>query len=50
VAALFVAHLADRFEERLAFDVADSAADLDDDDVGAGVDAGGADAVLDLVW
>ena len=29
-------HLADRFEERLAFDVADGAADLDDHDLGAG--------------
>ena len=49
VAALFVAHLADRLEERLAFDVADGAADLDDHDLRAGVAADGADAVLDLV-
>ena len=33
VAALFVAHLADRLEERLALDVTDRAADLDDHDL-----------------
>ena len=49
VAALLVAHLADRLEERLALDVADGAADFDDDDVGAGLAADGADALLDLV-
>ena len=35
VAAHLVAHLPDRLEERLALDVADGAADLDDDHVGA---------------
>ena len=47
-AAEFLAHLADGFEEREGFDVADGAADFDDGDVGA---VGGhfAHGVLDLV-
>ena len=49
VAAFLVAHLADRLEERLALDVTDRAADLDDHDLGAGVAADAADAGLDLV-
>ena len=40
--------LANRFEERLALDVADRAADLDEDDVDV-ARGDGADAVLDLV-
>ena len=47
LAADVLAQLADRLEERLALDVADGAADLDDDDVDVVRD--GADAVLDLV-
>ena len=47
-AAQFLAHLADGFEERQRFDVADGAADFDDGDVGA---VGGdlAHGVLDFV-
>ena len=47
LAADVVAELTDRFEERLRFDVADRAADLDDHDVGLGRDA--LDRRLDLV-
>ncbi len=47
VAAHLLAHLADGFEERERFDVADGAADLDDDDVVVGGDL--AHGVLDLV-
>ena len=46
-AADFEADLANRFEERLALDIADSAADLDNDDVGVEGDL--ADPGLDLV-
>ena len=46
---LLAAHLADRLEERLALDVADGAADLDDHDLRAGDPADAADARLDLV-
>src|SRR5207253_678128 len=46
-AAGFLAELADGFEERQRLDVADRAADLDDDDVDAL--AHFADALLDLV-
>ena len=49
VAALLLAHLANRLEEGLALDVADGAAHLDDDDVGAALAADGANARLDLV-
>src|SRR5207244_7181994 len=42
-------HLADRLEERLALDVADRAADLDDHDFGAGIAADATYAFLDLV-
>ena len=42
-----LAQLTDRLEERLALDVADRAADLDEDDVDVARD--GTDAVLDLV-
>ena len=47
--AFLVAHLADRFQMGLAFDVADGAADLDDDHLGSGLLADAADALLDLV-
>src|SRR3990172_4125371 len=47
--ALLVAHLADRLQVRLALDVADGAADLHDDDLGAALTADAADALLDLV-
>ena len=46
-AADVLPELADRLEERQRLDVADGAADLDDDDVVVARDA--ADAVLDLV-
>ena len=46
---LLAAHLADRLEERLALDVTDGAADLDDHDLRAGLAADLADARLDLV-
>ncbi len=44
-----LAHLADGFQERQRLDVADGAADLDDDDIGAPVARHAADALLDLV-
>ena len=47
-AAQFLAHLADGFEERKRFDVADGAADFDDGDVGA-VRGHLAHGVLDFV-
>ena len=47
--ALFTAHLADRFEEHLALDVADGAADFDDHGLGAGDAADAANARLDLL-
>src|SRR5260370_13691752 len=47
VASAVPAELANRFQEGEAFDVADGAADLHDDDVG--VDRGFVDAPLDLV-
>src|SRR5690606_27381417 len=43
------AELPDRLEERQRLDVAHGAADLDQDDLGVGGLAGGADALLDLV-
>ena len=46
-AAGLLAELADRLEEGQRLDVADRAADLDEDDVGVGADA--ADGLLDLV-
>ena len=49
VGRFFVAHLADRFEEGLAFDVADGAADFDDQDIGVGAHGESADALLDHV-
>ena len=49
LAALVLAHLADRLEERQRLDVADRAADLGDDDVGLGLLGEAVDAVLDLV-
>ena len=47
VAADVLAELPDGFEKRQALDVADRAADLDEDDVDVAADR--ADAVLDLV-
>ena len=44
-----LAHLADGLEERQRFDVADGAADLDDDDVRVAVAGDPRDALLDLV-
>ena len=44
-----LAHLADGLEERQALDVADGAADLDDDDVRLAVASDALDALLDLV-
>ena len=44
-----LAHLADRLEERQALDVADGAADLDDDDVRVALAGDAADPLLDLV-
>ena len=44
-----LAHLADGFEERQRFDVADGAADLDDHDVRVAVARDPRDALLDLV-
>ncbi len=44
-----LAELADRLEERQALDVADGAADLDDEHVGAGALREPVDAALDLV-
>ncbi len=44
-----LAHLADGLEERQALDVADGAADLDDDDIGVAVARDTPDALLDLV-
>ena len=44
-----LAHLADGLEERQALDVADGAADLDDDDVGIAVARDAPDPLLDLV-
>ena len=44
-----LAHLADRLEERQALDVADGAADLDDDDVRIAVARDPPDPLLDLV-
>ncbi len=44
-----LAHLADGFEERQRFDVADGPADLDDDDVGVAIAGDAADPLLDLV-
>ena len=49
LAADFAAHLADRLDECLALDVADRAADLDDDDVGVVLPGGEPQALLDLV-
>ena len=49
VAPDVLAHLADRLEEGEALDVADGAADLDDDDVRAAVAGDALDALLDLV-
>ena len=49
VGRLLVAHLTDRFEEGLAFNVADGAADLDDQHVGVGAHGEAADALLDHV-
>ncbi len=49
VSRLFVAHLADRFEEGLAFDVADGSADLNDQDVNAGLPGETADAFFDQI-
>ena len=48
-AADLAPHLPDAFEERLALDVADGAADLDDDDVTVVLPGGEHDPVLDLV-
>lgn len=47
IAADFLLDLADGFQERQAFDVADSAADFRDDDVRIVVVADSIDAVLD---
>ena len=47
--AFFVAHLANRFQKRQRFDVADRAADLDDDDVRLVFLGDRADRVFDLV-
>ena len=49
LAADVLAHLADGLEERQRLDVADGAADLDDDDVGGAVARHAPDALLDLV-
>ena len=49
VAALFLRDLAQRFQKRLALDIADGAAHLGDDDVGARVIAQAIDKLLDLV-
>ena len=49
VAADVLAHLADGLEEGQRLDVADGAADLDDDDVRAAVSGDASDALLDLV-
>ena len=49
VAADVLAHLADGLEERQRLDVADGAADLDDDDVGGAIAGHAPDALLDLV-
>ncbi len=46
--SLLVAHLTDRLQEGLAFDVAYGAADLDDDDIAAAGPGHVTDAVLDL--
>src|SRR5215468_10068817 len=47
--SLFVSHLANRFEKRQRFNVADRAADLDNHDVGLTVDSNLANRVFDLV-
>ena len=49
IAADFLLDLADGFQERQAFDVADSAADFRDDDVRIVVVADAIDAVLDFI-
>src|SRR5215213_1272378 len=47
--AFFVSHLADGFEKRQRFDVADSSANLDDDHVGLVLLSDRADGLLDLI-
>ncbi len=49
LAADVLAHLADGFEERQAFDVADGPADFDDDDIRIALAGDALDALLDLV-
>ena len=49
IARLLVTHLADRFEECLALDVADRAADFHNQDIHAGALGQAADALLDQV-
>ena len=49
VSGFLVAHLSDRFEEGLAFDVADGASDLDDEDVDLFALGEAADAFFDQV-
>src|SRR5438874_12828643 len=49
LAPFFVAHLANRFEERQRFDVADGAANLNDHNVGFAIGGDSADRIFDFV-